>query len=114
MYQIDTAAGQVVASDTQDTVAAVDRAVMSLAHLCASIVEVSGASRLPVTAVQAALAETADGLAGLVGTRGHVGTATAELIAIQRQSNLRETAFGCPTGFPIPPQTAQRTEQAAA
>ena len=38
MHDIEPAAGQVVASDTQKSVEAVDQAVMSLAHLCASIV----------------------------------------------------------------------------
>ncbi len=70
MHDIEPAAGQVVASDTQKSVEAVDQAVMSLAHLCASIVEVSKAEDL--------------------------SRATRELIKIQNASNLETVAFGCP------------------
>ncbi|MCH2459190.1 MAG: hypothetical protein MK186_14250, partial [Henriciella sp.] len=94
------AAGQVVATDTQNSIDAVDRAVMSLAHLCASIVEVSTASRLPINTAQTVLANAGDGLSKLIASRADMSEATRQLAQIQRQSSLRETSFGCPTGFP--------------
>lgn len=96
MHTIETPAGQVIASDTQKSVEAVDQAVMSLAHLCASIVEVSSASRLPITTAQAALSNAGDGLTRLIATRSDLGRATRDLIKIREASNLRTTSFGCP------------------
>lgn len=99
MHDIEPAAGQVVAKDTQNSVDAVDRAVMSLAHLCASIVEVSKASHLPIGTAQSALANAGEGLARLIASREAMSQATRELTAIQKASNLRTVAFGCP---PLP------------
>lgn len=117
MYAIDQAAGQVVATDTQNSVDAVDRAVMSFAHLCASIVEVSKASNLPISTAQGALSSASSGLRRLVETREDMSEATRQLIAIQRDSSLETVSFGCPDGFPAPPlaQAAEtvETEKAA-
>lgn len=96
MYSIDTAAGQVVASDTQKSVDAVDQAVMSLAHLCASIVEVSKASNLPISTAQDALANAGSGLTKLIASRADMSTATRELVGIQNSSSLQTVSFGCP------------------
>ena len=100
MHNIEAAAGGVVAADTQKSVEAVDQAVLNLANLCASIVEVSKASRLPISTAQRALASTGASLTSLIATRAEMSDATRELTAIQRKSNLRETGFGCPGGFP--------------
>lgn len=99
MHEIEPAAGRVVANDTQNAVEAVDRAVMSLAHLCASIVEVSKASRLPIATAQPALANAGETLAKLIASREDMSQATRQLIAVQNASNLRTVAFGCP---PLP------------
>lgn len=106
MHNIETAAGRVVATDTQNSVDAVDQAVMSLAHLCASIVEVSKASRLPIGTAQAALANAGDSLTKLIASREDMSHATRELIAIQKASSLQTVSFGCPGGFP----SAQKTD----
>ena len=99
MHDIDTAAGQVVANDTQKSVEAIDQAVMSLANLCASIVEVSNAARLPVTTVQGALTNAGDGLTKMIATRNDIGGTTRELLKIRKSSNLQAVAFGCPPEF---------------
>lgn len=96
MYEIETAAGRVVASDTQKSVDAVDQAVMSIAHLCASIVEVSKASRLPVSTAQGALSMAGSGLTRIIDSREDISRATRELIKIQKASNLETVGFGCP------------------
>ncbi len=100
MHTIDKGAGQVVASDTQISIAAVEHAVMSLANLCASIVEVSQASRLPVSTAQMALTNAGKSLENLIASRGNISHATAEMAAVQNGSNLRTVAFGCPGGLP--------------
>lgn len=100
MHRIQENAARVIATDTQTSVGAIDQAVMSYSRLCASIVEVSNAAELPVTAGQPALAKVAAGLAALIEGREHIASATRELIKIQRSSNLNETAFHCPGGLP--------------
>lgn len=111
MHEIQQAAGRVVASDTQNSVDAVDQAVMSLAHLCASIVEVSKSSRLPIATAQGALANAGDGLAKLIASREDMDQATRELTAIQKASSLHTVAFGCP---PLSPSTGHKTGVATA
>lgn len=103
MHKIEKAAGQVIAADTQKSVSAIDQAVMSNALLCASIVEVNSAAKLPVTASQNALEYMAEGLTELVKSRGNIAAATRELLKIQKASSLNETSFGCPNG--LPPKT---------
>jgi hypothetical protein len=100
MYKIETAAGRVVANDTQNSVAAVDQAVVSLANLCASIVEVSKASDLPIDTAQTALSSAGASLAKLIASREDMSRATREMIAIQKASSLQTVSFGCPGGFP--------------
>ena len=112
MYQIETTAGQVIASDTQKSVKAVDQAVTSLANLCASIVEVSNASQLPITAAQSALDNVGESLTGIIRTRSSVGEATRDLLKLKRQSTLETVAVGCPpdykaTGHISAPATAE-------
>ena len=109
MHRIQETAAKVVVSDTQSSVGAIDQAVMSYSRLCASIVEVSNASDLPVTACQPALAKVAVGLNALIEGREHIASATHELIKIQRDSTLRETAFECPGGIPTSGVLAHQT-----
>ena len=96
MHRIDLSAGQVIASDTQGSVQAVDQAVIAIANMCASIVEVSNASSLPVSTAQGALANAGEGLSKLIASRADISGATRELTRIQRSSSLRETNLGCP------------------
>lgn len=100
MHRIQETAARVVVGDTQSSVGAIDQAVMSYSRLCASIVEVSNASDLPVSAGQPALAKVAAGLSALIEGREHIASATRELAKVQRDSSLRETAFQCPGGLP--------------
>ena len=113
MHTIEPAAGRVIATDTQTSVDAVDQAVMSLAHLCASIVEVSKASCLPIGTAQGALANAGDSLAKLIASRADMSQATRELTAIQKASSLRTVAFGCPplktSGHRVDVATAKQT-----
>ena len=99
MLNVEEAAGRIIAEDTQRSVEAIDRAVMSLAHLCASIVEVSNASRLPVTTGQTALFDVGESLTKAIGTRASVGQATRELLKLKKNSNLDTLAVGCPPDY---------------
>lgn len=101
MHHIELATAQIIASDTKSSVGAIDQAVMSYSRLCASIVEVSNASDLPVTAGQPALAKVAAGLSALVEGRELIASATRELIKVQQASTVREAGFQCPGGIPM-------------
>ena len=103
MHTIEQSAGQVIATDTQASVAAIDQAVMSYARLCASIVEVSNSSGLPITAAQPALAKMAAGLASIVEGREFISGATRDLTKVQGQSNLKVVDYGCGPEFPTKP-----------
>ena len=111
MHDIETAAGRVVANDTQKSVEAVDQAVMSLAHLCASIVEVSKASHLPVSTAQGALSMAGMSLTKMIDSRDDISRATRELVKIQKASNLETVNFGCP---PLHEPSARAAEAPAA
>lgn len=103
MLKIETAAGRIIAADTQASVAAIDQAVLSCSRLCGSIVEVSAASHMPIGAAQMALRNTADAIVAAIRGREEIANATRELLKVQSISTLRETSFGCPDGFPVKP-----------
>ncbi|MDP4576125.1 hypothetical protein Q9K02_13360 [Qipengyuania sp. G39] len=109
MFKIEETSGRVVAGETQQSIAMIDKALISAANLCASIVEASNSSSLPVNAPQAALSELGEGLSMLIAGRQRLGSATLEMIKIQKASNLEAVSFGCPDGnfgFQAHPSTA--------
>lgn len=110
MHHIEESAGQVIASDTQASVAAIDQAVMNYSRLCASIIEVSNSANLPVTAGQPALAKMAAGLAALVEGRELIAGATRDLLKVQGRSNLAAVGLGCPPELPRPSAHAANTQ----
>ena len=107
MHSIEKSAGQVIASDTQDAVDAVNQAILSYAGLCSSIIEVSRAANLPATAGQPALAKASTGLSALIDGRNEIIGATRELLKVQKASSLDAVSFGCPDG--LPPKTGEAT-----
>lgn len=114
MFKLDQAAGQVVAADTQKSVAAIDQALLSYSQLCSSIVEVSNSSGLPISVAQSALESTVSGLSALVEGRKDIASATRELLKIQKLSSLEPVSFGCPTGLPQKTASAGNPARAAA
>ena len=110
MHKLDKSAGQVIAADTQSSVEAIDQAVLSYSRLCASIIEVSSAAKLPVTTAQKALENATSGLTMVVKGREEIAVATRELLKIQKASSLDAVSFGCPNGFPEPSGHLQADE----
>ena len=100
MHTITKSAATVVAADTQSSVAALDQAFLTQARLCATIVEASSDSKLPIAATQKLLDSITAGLRGLVASREEVVTAVREINKVQARSNMREESFGCPNGLP--------------
>ena len=101
MLEIKNAAGQIIAADTQASIAAIDQAVLSCSRLCGSLVEVSASARLPVGTLQKALSNTAEAISAAVRGREEITFATRELRKVQAMSTLEATSFGCPDGFPL-------------
>lgn len=102
MHNIKQQVGQVVAADTQASVAALDMAVLMQSRLCSSSIEAASASQLPIAATQGLLESLSAGISGLVESRAKLAVAVRHLNVIQGRSNLRETNFGCPGGvYPI-------------
>lgn len=99
MHEIKYAVGNVVASDTQASVAALDTALVMQSRMCASIIEAATDSRLPIAATQSLLENLAHGINGLAASRGNMVVAVRELTRIQSRSNLKPTSFGCPGGL---------------
>jgi hypothetical protein len=98
MLDIKQSVGSVVAADTQASIEALDGALAQQARMCASLVEGSHASHLPIATCQPALEAISAALNKLVEGRAHLAKATRDIAFIQAKSNLRETAFGCPNG----------------
>ena len=100
MFEIKESAGQVIASDTQDSIEAINQAIVACARLCGSIVEVSRAANLPAVAGQPALTKASTGLSALVEGRKDMTGAARDLLKVQKASSLDAVSFGCPDGFP--------------
>ncbi len=115
MHNIKHQVGQVVAADTQASVAALDMAVLMQSRLCSSSIEAASASDLPMAATQGLLESLSAGISGLVESRAKLATAVRHLNVIQGRSNLRETNFGCPGGvYPVKGCVDQTAETALA
>jgi septation ring formation regulator EzrA len=98
MLTIKQAVGNVVASDTQETVRALDKTIANQTRMIASVIDAAQDSHLPLVATQAMLEELATGLNEIVSGRARLGAAVKEMAQIQSRSNLRETSFVCPNG----------------
>lgn len=99
MNIIKETAGHVVAADTQASIEALDSAIIAHARQCASVVEVSHASKMPVSTCQALLSDISQALGLLVSSREKTAEATRKLLKIQQDSSLQTVNFGCPGGF---------------
>jgi hypothetical protein len=99
MLNIKESVGHVIAADTQATVKAIDQSVAQQTRLIANVIDAAHDSNMPMIATQELLEEMAKGLSAVVDGRGHVASAVKQIVHIQANSTLRETAFGCPNGF---------------
>ncbi|MEK6542624.1 MAG: hypothetical protein AABZ45_10965 [Pseudomonadota bacterium] len=106
MYKIENGVGNVVAADLQASAAAMENAVYANARLCASLVEGAAQSKLPFSATQAILESVTNSMSKLINSRAELLETMLGLKALQLQTTLRETAFGCPAGCPPLPTSA--------
>lgn len=96
MFSINRNSGAVVAEDTKASVNAIDAALLSNTRLCATILEASHASGLPINATQKLLQSMASGLNQLVAGRADMVATIRQLNLIQGQSDLSAVSYGCP------------------
>ena len=101
VHKIKEQVGQVVASDMQASIEALDNAVLMQSRLCASTVEASSDSHLPIASTQGLLESLSGGLDELVQSRARLVKAARHVSVIQGSSNLREVSFGCPNGLAL-------------
>lgn len=85
-----------MAADVQSAIAAVDDALLNSARMCVSILEATRGTKIPATQTQRLLRSVTAGLSTVVSGRAEIVSAIRTMTAIQANSNLRETAFGCP------------------
>jgi hypothetical protein len=112
MLQIKHSVGSVVASDTQSSIEALDRAVAQQSRMCASVIEAAHDSHLAIATTQPLLDALSASVRGLVESRANLAKAVREVAVIQAKSNLRETGFGCPNGPALRLESATESESA--
>lgn len=108
--KISNAVGSIIASDTQATIKSVDTALAQQSRMCTDFVEGCLESDVPISSTQPVLDAIGKSLSGMIESRSHLCTATRELIRIQRNSDLRETSFGCPRGWVDIPSKAMNVQ----
>lgn len=99
MINLRENSARVVASDAQEMGGMIDRALLQQMRLATSFIETSTESHLAMPLTQPALQELAQGLNCLVEGRARVAASVREMNRLLKNSNLKETAFGCPNGL---------------
>lgn len=99
MIHVRETSARVIAGDAQEMGGVIDRALLQQMRLCTSFIEASQESKLAMPLTQGALQAMAEGLNCLVEGRSKVADSVREMAKLIRQSNLKETSFGCPGGL---------------
>ena len=89
----------------KNTVAAVDDALLNGVRMCASIIEATQGSNLPVAQSQKLLDSLTSGLSQVVAGRGDIVAAIRHLTVIKGESIFAPEDYGCPGGWPSAIQT---------
>lgn len=103
MIELQQGAGLVVAGEVQDTLAAVDGAILSSARMCASVIEASKGANIPAAETQKLLQSITASMSTVVEGRAEMVTALKQMIAIKDRSNLAPVSYGCPDGWNVAP-----------
>ena len=99
MLNFRPGAGAIVAADSQNTVAAVDDALLNGVRMCASIIEATQGSNLPPAQSQKLLSSMTSGLQSVVAGRGEIVATIKQLAFIKNRSNFAPENFGGPEGW---------------
>lgn len=101
MIEFKPGAGIVVAGDVQNAVLAVDAAILNQARLCASFIEATQSSNLPVSQSQKVIKSLTTSMSAVADGRKEMVSAVRHLTTIKNQSNLAEENYGCPTPWEL-------------
>lgn len=99
MLEFHPGAGAIVAADSQNTIAAVDDALLSGVRMYASVIEATQGSNLPTTQSQKLLVSLTGGIQSVVQGRGEIVSAICRMAEIKAHSNFAPENFGCPAGW---------------
>jgi hypothetical protein len=110
MLNIQDSIGQLIATETQGALRAIDDAILTKLRLCTTLVEAFDATNLPVGPSQKLLQSIANGLNHIVAGRGEMAHTVKTLTAIKSGSSLKEMSYNCP-GNAQPLLAAQEAEQ---
>lgn len=96
MLNIQDNIGQLIATETQGALHAIDNAILTELRLCTTLVEAFEATNLPVGPSQKLLQSITNGLNHFVAGRGEMAHTVRTLTAIKSGSNLQATSYNCP------------------
>lgn len=99
MLKFRPGAGAIVAADSQNTLAAVDDALLTGVKMYASVIEATQGSNLPAAQSQELLVSLTGGIQSVVQGRGEIVSAVRHMAAIKARSNFAPENFGCPAGW---------------
>ncbi len=99
MLNIQHSVGSVVASDSSQTLHAIDEALLLKSRLCSTIIEASRQSDLPASDSQRLLQSMAEGFHHFVDGRAKMVATLRSLTAIKGRSTLEVVDYGCPNGM---------------
>lgn len=99
MLKFRPGAGAVVAADTQNAVAAVDDALLSVVRMYASVLEAAEGCDVPLAQSQKLYSDITASLNQLLAGRADLASAVRRLAHIKGQSNFVPEDYGCPAGW---------------
>lgn len=97
MVEFKPGAGLVVAGDVQSAMSSVDAAILNQARLCASFIEATTGTNLPVVQSQKVIKSLTTSMSAVADGREEMVSAVRHLTAIKDRSNLVMEDYGCPT-----------------
>lgn len=86
---------QVLAQDTRNSLADIDRSIGSKARMIGTIVDTFEGAQLPAVRAQSIFRRAHAALGHIIEGRGEVASMISELQVLQRHSNVKEVSFGC-------------------
>jgi hypothetical protein len=110
MLKVDDNIGGLVAAETKGALRAIDDAILSELRLCATLIEASEQTGLPIGSSQKLLQNLTKGINHFVAGRGEMAMTIKTLTAIKADSSVRETSYNCPGQLPVAIATEQSVE----
>jgi hypothetical protein len=111
MLTFRSGAGALVASDTQNAVAAMDDALLNGLRMYTTVIEATKGSNLPIGQSQKLYAGMSTGLSQMLAGRADLVDTVRLLVQIKDESNFAPENYGCPDGW-VPAGASKQAETA--